>query len=97
PSSPSFPYTTLFRSARNQLPVDEERRRAVDAETSTLVDVLLHQVLGFPAGDALVELREVDSDLLRVRLEPLRTRVGLAGEEHVRSEEHTSELQSLRH
>src|SRR5204863_4496313 len=37
----------------------------------------------FPAGDALIELRDVHPGLLRVRLEPLRTRVRLAGEQHV--------------
>src|SRR5438045_7597914 len=79
--SPLFPYTTLFRS------VEGEGRRP-----------------GILPGDPAEEDRhEVGHHLLLLRLLRVgRGRLQAGGEEHThqveqRSEEHTSELQSLRH
>ena len=42
--------------SRERRAIDEEGRRAIDAKPCALVDVLLHQRLVLPAGDALIEL-----------------------------------------
>src|SRR5258705_12937909 len=92
PRSTLFPYTTLFRS-----------HHAASAE---LADDLLAQVLkaGRVHGHGLrrAELRELEPDVLAaaaradVAVRRLAERVTRAHQQ-LRSEEHTSELQSLRH
>src|SRR5437899_6984339 len=72
PISTLFPYTTLFRSPRNDL------NELVGAAREGL----------HPLGEAEVELRASSLRQLAVRD---------VAHEDVRSEEHTSELQSLRH
>src|SRR2546425_8911904 len=85
PSSPLFPYTTLFRS--------HDARRSLE-----VVGLRVHSG---PAG-SLPEIAPRHSDARAARAEglrpPLRQVVGdrgLAEPDEGRSEEHTSELQSL--
>src|SRR5205814_9880603 len=88
PSSPPFPYTTLFRSmilyaaSRSAVP----RRFAVTPAT----------IVAIPPPSHSVNPRTCTSSQnpLIPRLPPLPVSRGMRG---FRSEEHTSELQSLRH
>src|SRR3712207_8030042 len=82
PRSTLFPYTTLFRSAEDELEPAAEALRDLRLDVGReLVDLVLWEVVAVPDDDAAV-LEVVDE--LRLRL---RRRVD-------RSEEHTSELQS---
>src|SRR3546814_9188812 len=78
-----FPYTTLFRSVRDEvgagIHVDDPRLRGIDGAVPA-------------AAERLVERDVVGGD----RNLALDQRV-LGGVERARSEEHTSELQSLMH
>src|SRR3712207_7740435 len=77
PRSTLFPYTTLFRSARTDLPVDLAARPAAGVLELALRPVLVDRV------------RQVEDGVgVAVVVEPAAQR----GE--LRSEEHTSELQS---
>src|SRR2546425_6657065 len=80
PRSTLFPYTTLFRSLKYKLVMDlQDHARCEPAR-------------GERAGDTN------HGDLDQVRCRPLQRRVGrraLPERPDVRSEEHTSELQSL--
>src|SRR5205814_10532321 len=76
PSSPLFPYTTLFRSA----------------PAARLGDRLLHRLHYRGEGDA--RLHRGDTRLVGLARDRLEA---VARESNERSEEHTSELQSLRH
>src|SRR3546814_5150655 len=88
-----FPDTTLFRSAgRQELALDHSIGR-----------VLENEVGGSLPGDAMAEGVDVaplvDGDrvmVIRIHQPLLAVRSGqVIGQDHVRSEEHTSELQSL--
>src|SRR5262249_60454320 len=83
PSSPLFPYTTLFRSRRTEHRA--QPRRCIDLRARRQAD------------DDLVHAVAERKELLRVGdVEEHRGRVGLrAARVTDRSEEHTSELQSL--
>src|SRR5690349_23328158 len=80
PKPPLFPYTTLFRST------DQRRRRRVQRHGAAPP---LHR------GEALGLGGRRGRDLERLRRESLRDNV-LEGLSVLRSEEHTSELQSRR-
>src|SRR5207249_8228231 len=91
PSSPLFPYTTLFRSPRRpgrgargsrdaaKLPV--HRRVGVEKQRDEVLDLLLGQRAGKP------EPRHLRAEVVRLGVIDLAVDV-------TRSEEHTSELQS---
>src|SRR2546425_13020226 len=90
PRSTLFPYTTLFRShvldraAHGQgVRPDRQAPRAIDRD--------LRPAHPGRAGDALLQLLQGDGEVDRLR-HLLR---GAAGRVSERSEEHTSELQSL--
>src|SRR3712207_6880452 len=88
PRSTLFPYTTLFRSGRagaeeaHVVEEETEGRRADQAHLGRTLDVLLD--LGARRLDELAVLDAGGADRL----------AGTAVEAFVRSEEHTSELQS---
>src|SRR5205814_8561869 len=93
-SSRLFPYTTLFRSVAAQ-----PDGRILERDLLVL-DLDLH-LLGEPVHRVLVDAAKVAR--LRVLVEP-RSRLRITDAHHAglahlgkRSEEHTSELQSLRH
>src|SRR3712207_8592638 len=79
PRSTLFPYTTLFRSAA--------RERSGDADALLLAT---RQLARHPVGEGPGKLHEVEK--LEHPFVPVG--VGCADLEHLRSEEHTSELQS---
>src|SRR5262245_64334500 len=83
PPSPPVPYTTLFRS----YPHPHHALRD-----------LFEQLQPFPAHDVFKRAKSgnVAARTGQTRDEPCADRIGNVGE-HDRSEEHTSELQSLRH
>src|SRR5262245_64988755 len=86
PRSALFPYTTLFRS---------DARGAVDAEVGTdqhLLDLLEHRGIERALAD---QVGERTADRRRGALEATAQPAPPALQ--ARSEEHTSELQSLRH
>src|SRR2546423_15235716 len=90
PRSTLFPYTTLFRSAR--VGIDEALERGDDvvgAERLAVLELDVGAQLVRPDVRLLVRLPAHCE--LWAKLEPLRR----AGQELARSEEHTSELQSL--
>src|SRR5690606_42080787 len=89
PSSPLFPYTTLFRSMQDRQRKTAARQGRREVQRAT--DVARHQRVWRVAAQVLQQRREQ------------RVRQGGVGEEHFaggaaaarrRSEEHTSELQS---
>src|SRR5207249_12224966 len=86
PSSSLFPYTTLFRSRvirELQLDVVVDRGNAG----------LAHPSSGERVGNVRLDLDRAGR--LRLRVRPLETRRrDVSGDDLVRSEEHTSELQS---
>src|SRR5205814_10234775 len=88
PISTLFPYTTLFRS--------ELVFRALGEPEGPLVFLRLHRLLRL--GEDLPQMRGRDPESL-CELEPRAGRQDFLGRgiEDRRSEEHTSELQSLRH
>src|SRR2546425_2317321 len=81
PRSTLFPYTTLFRSHLLLEPLGERAVALVDVEIVTLQEVVRHVDVG-PA--VAVHVAHADA----------QTQADL-GTEDTRSEEHTSELQSL--
>src|SRR3546814_4783034 len=87
-TDPLFPYTTLFRSCRAVL----RGALAVAHARALRSDV---QVDGGLLGDACHAVRERHPALARPCRARRRPYAGCAGGGHVRSEEHTSELQSL--
>src|SRR5205814_8733599 len=76
PTSPLFPYTTLFRSRATRRPRGSRIRRRS------------HPAAGLLQGAAAADCARARDD------GPARVHLRL---ERIRSEEHTSELQSLRH
>src|SRR3712207_8661093 len=81
PRSTLFPYTTLFRS---ELVDEDHRRRHLPRTGEEARDLLL--ALPIPFGQ---QVRRLGRDEVRLRLPRRRL-----GEQGLRSEEHTSELQS---
>src|SRR5205823_12593358 len=91
PSSTLFPYTTLFRSAavaHDEVAVAHVHDDGVEAQQAAIAGAA-HDLLIDGAG--AVAGREVAVDDLHLRDEAL----GIDGQVGLRSEEHTSELQSL--
>src|SRR3712207_9362449 len=89
PRSTLFPYTTLFRS--HELPVVVPA--GTDGDHFALLRLLLGGVGNVqPAAHLLGLFQRLDDDAVSQRLD-LRGR-GTLGGHRVRSEEHTSELQS---
>src|SRR5205814_7357446 len=90
PAPPLFPYTTLFRSGRR--PVEgalrSRRRRRRNRDRRRHLE---------PPGRALQGGRLVARSFGRRRERVLRSARGSSVARISRSEEHTSELQSLRH
>src|SRR4030095_621325 len=80
--------------ARQHAAVDEERRRAAHADAGRVGHVLVDVGLELLLREALVELRLVEADLAGEALQLGIAQVGGGEELVVRSEEHTSELQS---
>src|SRR3546814_3723047 len=78
-----LPYTTLFRSGHAQPP------RAVEALDRQVAGVGLDDVVGAAAGAVVQAVHAA------VRCEQVHLQVADVGVLDVRSEEHTSELQSL--
>src|SRR5205814_10222374 len=91
PRATLFPYTTLFRStaklARVRMDVDEFHFRIWDIEQR----VTLRGHLTHPSADEQHEIGRLHAR------RHLRVDAGAEVNPKVRSEEHTSELQSLRH
>src|SRR5205814_9913135 len=92
PNSTLFPYTTLFRSPNinryvNQLVTDglihRDGRKNAKLRIEPAGETLHDQLVGAPPSHAPVV--------------PLEEAINLATQADDRSEEHTSELQSLRH
>src|SRR3712207_8178990 len=83
PRSTLFPYTTLFRSVGGDVAVDEAHR----------------VVEGHPGTDRAAGGIDVEVDVAPgvLRRQPQHLRGQLVGDVVVRSEEHTSELQSRRY
>src|SRR5205823_14555065 len=90
PRSTLFPYTTLFRSFGKDRCYfcDSERRRAGQRVRFSIV-ALACQCLGSESCDVAY------IDKARSTVSPRQINRAIAGREVVRSEEHTSELQSL--
>src|SRR5207249_9930001 len=87
PGSTFFPYTTLFRSRRGDgdaFLCEGERSIADDNDTAAVA-------AGVVASDSEAHGSWADATFTRGEREP---RVGGAGVPSIRSEEHTSELQS---
>src|SRR3546814_2307248 len=96
-----FPYTTLFRSACNAASRRRDRRRVSGGDGRSWVERLDNSIAFEPAGEREMQgdrkqierAETVESELERVvgvgRMKPVAHRP------HPRSEEHTSELQSL--
>src|SRR5947199_6003445 len=86
-----FPYTTLFRSYRDGVDQPEGR-------TGEDLPGYGHQVLAHGGALAIVRCRRVAPAVMKIPTPTLTLALSLQGEgEGRRSEEHTSELQSLRH
>src|SRR3546814_2490350 len=83
-----FPYTTLFRSVLD----DREHRLGRIGEHAALDP--LQQPVGLIAGKIRLEAQAARAGLLAQRLGLVALGI-VVGESRVRSEEHTSELQSL--
>src|SRR5205814_10131565 len=94
PRSPLFPYTTLFRSGLDRLGVGPLGRHDVG---EAVLDPLGLRVDGQLLGEDVLIL-DADLVLLPLRLTFPLENLALGGlGAPPRSEEHTSELQSLRH
>src|SRR5205814_7143975 len=96
-ASTLFPYTTLFRSLAVELlravrRIARERDARPGLVARVAVDHRLHVDRGAPLGGDVV-LPPIDDGAV---VHP-RTEHGADGAHQLRSEEHTSELQSLRH
>src|SRR5207253_7947457 len=94
PRAPLFPYTTLFRSLISGNP--ERRRQASEylrlVQTGTPPDQIFARAFGTDPGALEHELRiYVQKRLFEYTRMPIRS------EANLRSEEHTSELQSRGH
>src|SRR5205823_9009667 len=88
PTHPPFPYTTLFRSNHIRRQADQLRSILLEESRITRGEAIVD-----PNGLAVYPARTIE----RLRKRPhacLRERIVL-GKSHHRSEEHTSELQSL--
>src|SRR2546430_8227183 len=79
PRSTLFPYTTLFRSSERDLNETDAARRC-------------HECAGCP-GSGQINMTPAAQQPERLVLDP-KIRMLLSGRRHIRSEEHTSELQS---
>src|SRR5258705_9698022 len=82
PRSTLFPYTTLFRSATDLIYADDVARACIAASTATLDGARVYNLHGESAKVA---------EVARLIEQAWPSAKG------TRSEEHTSELQSLRH
>src|SRR5205814_10723072 len=91
--SPLFPYTTLFRSVFS----DRNHPLSVDGEARLVRGPSQSEGLAVPEIDQVrprkILALEADAAEGRRQLAPVRRKIQLPD----RSEEHTSELQSLRH
>src|SRR5205814_9297851 len=88
PTSTLFPYTTLFRSANRAFVDGEQSFLILYADNLTNVD--LGRMLRFHAQrDVPLTMGVAPTDKPKEK--------GTVRRRHARSEEHTSELQSLRH
>src|SRR5205814_9884800 len=90
PSAPLMPYTTLFRSLRTREVGQRVDRALEDVSGGERIDLLG----AFGAADIGLDHCPLDR-LRRPAFVPQQQRKIERGE--IRSEEHTSELQSLRH
>src|SRR3546814_3370305 len=96
-----FPYTTLFRSRRHEPVLDRkigQRRiapcqRQLDAAQALVV--LEPRPIGVDRGVETVARFPFDHRHHAIALELVRFHIGLGAADQERSEEHTSELQSL--
>src|SRR5262245_62262300 len=87
-TSTLFPYTTLFRSERLKAVLKE----IVDSDGAVILFIdELHTVVGAGAAEGAMDA----SNMLKPML--ARGELHTVGATTLRSEEHTSELQSLRH
>src|SRR3546814_10917554 len=91
-----FPYTTLFRSQRDRLPVgavrvDDGRHLVVGADPQEV----RRELDAGPDVDRMDVVRNAQFLQHDVDLVAVRRRPGIELDGHARSEEHTSELQSL--
>src|SRR3546814_6062872 len=84
-----FPYTTLCRS---EAPAGYQRHRHVRPEVEPVEYLSVRVVARYPSQAGLVHFLHEDGHL---SLDHLHDRMGLTSGGSVRSEEHTSELQSL--
>src|SRR2546422_11424260 len=92
PRSTLFPYTTLFRSLRERLARERAESEARDVRERVLEAVLAQVSIDLPESMVRHEVENILEDLTsRVRSR------GLSLETYLRSEEHTSELQSRLH
>src|SRR3712207_7138804 len=80
PRSTLFPYTTLFRSTG----WPDEIKGAIEFPNERLEDVVLLRSDGRPTYNFASPVDDADDGITHV----------IRGDDHVRSEEHTSELQS---
>src|SRR3712207_8563989 len=82
PRSTLFPYTTLFRSGTGGVPHQRRDRRGAGALAADVAD-----------DQAPLAVAEVE-DVVEVAADPQPLAAGAVVGGHLRSEEHTSELQS---
>src|SRR5205814_8353755 len=90
PRSTPFPYTTLFRSNKRESDAPTRRTRTARARAGSACRGRVGEFADAPARRP-VRRREVAHPLRGPELEDVHSRP------EARSEEHTSELQSLRH
>src|SRR5207244_13174464 len=94
PSSPPFPYTTLFRSIHD-LYGDKDRRRGVEGTFMWFMQEVGELATALRHGSH--EERALEFADVLAWLATLANGVGVDLDAAVRSEEHTSELQSPDH
>src|SRR3546814_6285342 len=96
--SPSFPYRTLVRSGLPLLD-DLGRRDAFEARGDffqrLVVPIVDRDVLAFAGLGDLFQQIETRPAVVGFTVKKRRGETGFVATEHLRSEEHTSELQSL--
>src|SRR5205814_9362990 len=93
PRSTPFPYTTLFRS--HEPPREQRRKCHCNSRTRTRSILRRRTRRHVDVDLELVEVLQVDVQPLALAADVAER--GLRAFLHYRSEEHTSELQSLRH